>query len=55
MLVQYPQLVNQHIGYHYNTACIDYSRCWEVGLLLTHSSILGNEVLENRNDRLSPK
>lgn len=47
--------MNQHIGLLYDTACIDYSRCWEVGLLLIRSDILGNEVSENRKDRLSIK
>ncbi len=31
--------------------CIDYPRGWGVGTLLIRVSILGNEVLENRNER----
>ena len=37
--------------------CIDYPLSltgWGVGLLLTRSSILGNEVLENRKGFLRP-
>lgn len=53
MLESFLPQTNQHTGFHYNTACIDYPRCWGVGTLLTRVMILGNEVIENRKDRLS--